>query len=410
MATNDSPSSARLIGVRAWYGPDPTLATKLVVSVFDPSIGAPSGTMRKWLSGGGDIRHDAAVLAEADEFLNEHQIVDAVGGDRIIGCTHEEGIDYPMGRSCPSCPAWAGIDRFTHEPIVADPPTMSPAEILAVLSADDDEWLEEALASADAHREALAEPLVAAIDRGVANPETESEDDASLFAYALYLCAAWREPRALPHVVRWLSLPDEQPFAIGGDIVTQDGARILAAVFGGDSAPIDGLILNRNADEWGRCAGVNALALLAAWGELPREPVVEKLRWLAHEGLEREYSAVWNSLATAIVDLEAVEVFPEIRRAFDDDLIDPQFIDPGELAESAAPADGRLLEELRSRQPPIDDVLEATSWWKDGEEADDEEDDEVAEPQQPYRAPPKVGRNEPCPCGSGKKYKKCCGR
>jgi len=22
---------------------------------------------------------------------------------------------------------------------------------------------------------------------------------------------------------------------------------------------------------------------------------------------------------------------------------------------------------------------------------------------------PKVGRNEPCPCGSGKKFKKCCG-
>ena len=23
---------------------------------------------------------------------------------------------------------------------------------------------------------------------------------------------------------------------------------------------------------------------------------------------------------------------------------------------------------------------------------------------------PKIGRNDPCPCGSGKKYKKCCGR
>ena len=23
--------------------------------------------------------------------------------------------------------------------------------------------------------------------------------------------------------------------------------------------------------------------------------------------------------------------------------------------------------------------------------------------------PPKIGRNDPCPCGSGKKYKKCCG-
>ncbi|HIE11729.1 MAG TPA: hypothetical protein EYP62_08950, partial [Kiritimatiellae bacterium] len=25
------------------------------------------------------------------------------------------------------------------------------------------------------------------------------------------------------------------------------------------------------------------------------------------------------------------------------------------------------------------------------------------------RTQPKVGRNDPCPCGSGKKYKKCCG-
>lgn len=31
-------------------------------------------------------------------------------------------------------------------------------------------------------------------------------------------------------------------------------------------------------------------------------------------------------------------------------------------------------------------------------------------PLQPYIAPKKVGRNEPCPCGSGKKYKNCCGR
>ena len=28
---------------------------------------------------------------------------------------------------------------------------------------------------------------------------------------------------------------------------------------------------------------------------------------------------------------------------------------------------------------------------------------------QPVIARPKVGRNEPCPCGSGKKFKKCCG-
>jgi uncharacterized protein len=33
---------------------------------------------------------------------------------------------------------------------------------------------------------------------------------------------------------------------------------------------------------------------------------------------------------------------------------------------------------------------------------------ELSEPQQPVRSE-KIGRNDPCPCGSGKKYKKCCG-
>ena len=43
------------------------------------------------------------------------------------------------------------------------------------------------------------------------------------------------------------------------------------------------------------------------------------------------------------------------------------------------------------------------------DDEDDDPDKEDLEPKEPYRAPPKVGRNAPCPCGSGKKYKKCCG-
>jgi preprotein translocase subunit SecA len=35
---------------------------------------------------------------------------------------------------------------------------------------------------------------------------------------------------------------------------------------------------------------------------------------------------------------------------------------------------------------------------------------EAAKPQTIRRETPRVGRNEPCPCGSGKKYKQCCGK
>ncbi|NNF42414.1 MAG: hypothetical protein HKN62_05090 [Phycisphaerales bacterium] len=34
----------------------------------------------------------------------------------------------------------------------------------------------------------------------------------------------------------------------------------------------------------------------------------------------------------------------------------------------------------------------------------------AAPKRRPARAAPTVGRNEPCPCGSGKKFKQCCGR
>lgn len=42
-----------------------------------------------------------------------------------------------------------------------------------------------------------------------------------------------------------------------------------------------------------------------------------------------------------------------------------------------------------------------------GPGCDHEHEHEVQEPVR--RAEPKVGRNDPCPCGSGRKYKKCCG-
>jgi SEC-C motif-containing protein len=38
------------------------------------------------------------------------------------------------------------------------------------------------------------------------------------------------------------------------------------------------------------------------------------------------------------------------------------------------------------------------------------EDGEIIKPQPVVRSEPKVGRNDPCPCGSGRKYKKCCGK
>ena len=104
------------IGTIAAYGPDNKLATKLVVAVFKTPGRKVPNELHRWISHVGDVRNDPAIAAEVADFLKRNGVRDTVSSDRIMGCPHEEGIDYPLREVCPLCPFWANTDRFTHEP------------------------------------------------------------------------------------------------------------------------------------------------------------------------------------------------------------------------------------------------------------------------------------------------------
>ncbi len=106
-------------GFRGWplatvalYGPDDTSATKLAVGIV-PAEGAEVTDIRRWFSPEQtDIRDDNRVADEVLAFISEAGAKSVVITDRIIGCPHEEGIDYE-GETCPACAFWAGRDRWT---------------------------------------------------------------------------------------------------------------------------------------------------------------------------------------------------------------------------------------------------------------------------------------------------------
>jgi hypothetical protein len=402
------------IGTVAYYGPDNTRATKLVAAVVR-APGAEPGPLHRWITRVGDVRQDADTAAAVTAFFKEQGVKHVVSSDRIIGCPHEEGVDYPKGGVCPHCPFWQNRDRFTHE-LLPPPAEMSPAQILADLATVTDRQPRAALLAADAHREALVEPLLRAVERGIADPAGTPPAEAMLFSFATYLLAKWREPRAYPLFIRWLSLPGEGAFDIDGDTATEDGARLLASVCAGDLEPVKRLILNRDANEFCRAQGIGAFTILAAWQELSCKAVIDYYLWLAREGLERKHGNFWDELAACCADIEALPVFSELRRAYDEGLIDPGFMGPEELDDIEVGPRGSFWESFRLRQLPITDVAQETSWWncfRDDPVLKAERDKEIAPfdpPREPYRAPAKIGRNDPCPCGSGKKYKKCCGR
>jgi hypothetical protein len=97
----------------AFYGPDDTRASKLVVTVLpseDPE--AELTAHRKWFSEAHDLRYDGKLAREVLALIEIHGYLSVAMPDPIIGCPHESGIDYPRGEECPQSPFWAGRDRF----------------------------------------------------------------------------------------------------------------------------------------------------------------------------------------------------------------------------------------------------------------------------------------------------------
>lgn len=101
------------IATIAHYGPTDKKATKVVASVVANEDAEPD-PMKKWFSDD-DVRNDSTIIQEILKFLSDNKIKSVVMPDRIIGCPHEEVIDYPEGEKCPICTFWEGRDRWTGE-------------------------------------------------------------------------------------------------------------------------------------------------------------------------------------------------------------------------------------------------------------------------------------------------------
>ena len=109
-------------GMRGWpvatiafYGPNLSHATKVAVGIV-PFENEDVVAMRDWKVDHGDVRADSGIAQEILEFIEKHGALSVVMTDGIIGCPHQEGIDYE-GEWCPVCDFWHGRDRFTGQRI-----------------------------------------------------------------------------------------------------------------------------------------------------------------------------------------------------------------------------------------------------------------------------------------------------
>jgi hypothetical protein len=95
----------------ALYGPTDRIATKVSVGII-PSDGAEPDQLERWVLDRGDVRSDRGIDMDIVQMLLRRGVRTVVMTPTIIGCPHEEGVDYPEGTACPRCPFWDGRDRW----------------------------------------------------------------------------------------------------------------------------------------------------------------------------------------------------------------------------------------------------------------------------------------------------------
>ena len=245
-----------------------------------------------------------------------------------------------------------------------------------------------------------------------------------LHTFAVYLLALWEEPRAFQPLVSYLAEDTHTALDQLQDTVTEDLHTILARIYdGSDVGALQRIIEDDDAESYVRSACLRSLHVMVRLGKLPRADVVA---FYAHalEKLRGDQNGDWSDLIViAAAEMQEPALRPAIDRWFADGLVDDMSVRPEDIdriyRELPEVLDEQLLQVGRFEN--LSDYLCDWAWFntEDLAEFEDPYDDHDFEDdggprrersglQPVVREGPKIGRNEPCPCGSGKKYKKCC--
>ncbi|MEX1232418.1 MAG: DUF1186 domain-containing protein [Planctomycetaceae bacterium] len=320
------------------------------------------------------------------------------------------------------------------------------AQILNELDNEDCILPYDAIRAAQKHREQMTPLLIEMLRQATEWVRQGNDAETNGHLIALFLLIEFKAKEAYPAIIDSFSLTDLQAMDLYGDALLDFMPGLLAQLAHDDLTVIDDIIANPAFGSF-RCDAPDVYLYLVRDGVLSREEAIERLRRHLRRAID-ERDDIVSILIAALDSLSPAEICPEIDEAFHLNLLDESYISREEIEENIARGDVHFQENLNWL--PTTGVVDTFESLQDcylfddvGDEFDEEPDDDYDEVDPEYEAlwnqvfrpdepvhpgeprddlltptfhestivnfTPKVGRNEPCPCGSGKKYKKCCG-
>ncbi len=275
----------------------------------------------------------------------------------------------------------------------------------------------EAFEVVEANPEEAKPYLYDALDKAIRQGEN-LEEGYQLHFYSIFLLAEFQDKEAFEKIMELASLPPETLDYLIGDATTEGLNDGLYLTYNGNKGQLVQRIREDEIDEYARGAMLNALGQLYLDGTLGRDEWQEILRGLIYtEGLG-EY--LYAKLAGMVCECHLIEMMKDMEYLFEEGLADEEVFGSydscvdrmfdysrkrafckSSLVASRALEGWAMFEQEEKPKPKVKE--------KDLDKLLKKLARESAPKPVPKPAPKvKIGRNDPCPCGSRKKYKRCC--
>lgn len=222
----------------------------------------------------------------------------------------------------------------------------------------------------------------------------------------------------------WLGILDltpDQRQAVFGDAIEPSIVAALASSLLGDCGPIDTRISDSNRNSLDRCSMAMFYPLSVDHGYLGRQDGIDRLTRLMSQSLDEQSFELSCGVYDALCLMSIGDDEPVMRRAREND-ISNRFVSAENVKrciEEPSKASEVVWEITREFRLARQAIESSVMFDRDAIEASPNRISPASIPMRggpiTLSVPPiqgaskRVPRNAACPCGSGKKYKKCCG-
>lgn len=240
-----------------------------------------------------------------------------------------------------------------------------------------------------------------------------SKDASNALFFILHLMGQVGEKRAFKPLCR-LCLDPDAPEEVLGDGVTDSLKGILISTWDGDIDALKAVIENPDGDEFVRFGALEVMGYLTAKGEVDAVMLKGYINHLLNTMEPQDGNFAWLGLVWVPAQLGFANMEWIVQDLVKRGLVDEKEADVKfyrRLVDINRSTPDGLAAFHRDGVRPMGDAVESlSSWYAFSEAAKKAAKTPAPRPQGRSTANPlrHVGRNDLCPCGSGKKFKKCC--